>query len=1171
MKQKLLLLTGLFSLVLTSLFAQVAIVVPSTPDTVVCNGAPLTLQAQNQGYASHVVGLSVDDDYSGVLPIGFTFNFYGNNYTQFVISSNGYISFNTSEAGSFSAYDITAGIPGNSDCRNAVCGVYEDLYPLGGGTISYGVAGVAPYRKLVVDFCNIPFWSCTAQKTTFQIILYETTNIAEVHTRDKGTCTAWGGKAIQGVENNAFTIGTPAPGRNFSSPVWSVTTPDARRFTPSGTTYTCDTIAFNPIPDSNAIIHWATGGVDIGTGPTVTVSPSTPTTYEAYAVSCSDTSRAFVNVTIGNGPTITGLTTTAPTYCGSCNGTVTVSGLAPGTSDTITYNYNGVPQPAIVLVPNAAGNVTITGLCAGIYGNFIAKVGYCSSLPYNAAIISDPPFNITYTSSTMPTVCGECNGSITFSGLVPGMNDTLNYTKNGVAQPPIYFVAPATGSYTLNNLCSGSYSITVKMNSCTTPAIGPIAIIDPAFTITLANSSQPTVCGACNGSITIGNLIPGTADTLNYTKDGVPQTPVYFVAAASGQYTMSNLCAGAYDISVKMNTCVATLPVFNLVNPPFGISSTSSTNTTCSMCDGTITLYGLPPGQSITVNYNFMGTPQAPYTSISTPAGTVTLTNLCYGPSYGPGIYDNITASVNTCTSAAVGPIQIFAPPLIPITITNSTQPSECGACNGSITIKGVPPGSIDTIFYNMNGGVQPYILTASSPDSVITMYNLCAGTYDNFFIKVGPCPTNTINTGVTLTDPPINAAFTTVVHPGCNGDTVYFYNTSTAPGAVHIYYSWNFGDGFSDTAANPVHVYTAQGSYVVTLNVSNHHCNTQASASLNLVHPIQAVFTVNNTTNDTVCQNTPFSFTNASIGNPPTYVWMFGDGTTETAANPTHSFNNAGTYTVALIATNYVPCSDTAYHTIFVDSQSTASVSLTDTVICAGTYITFTGQFTNSGLTSYTWNFGNGDSLHNVNPVIYAYNNIGTFTVTETSYYHVCQTASASRTVTVVAQPSINLGRDTSICEGGEPIYLSDYVNAGNPAATWLWSTGATTNGITISSAGNYYATVTVGNCAASDSVTVLNDCYMAVPNVFTPNGDGTNDYFNPRDLLGKGLTEFKMNIFNRWGQLIFSTTSLDGRGWDGMFNNTPQPEGVYIYVIDGTFVDGKKEHHQGNITLMK
>jgi gliding motility-associated-like protein len=90
-------------------------------------------------------------------------------------------------------------------------------------------------------------------------------------------------------------------------------------------------------------------------------------------------------------------------------------------------------------------------------------------------------------------------------------------------------------------------------------------------------------------------------------------------------------------------------------------------------------------------------------------------------------------------------------------------------------------------------------------------------------------------------------------------------------------------------------------------------------------------------------------------------------------------------------------------------------------------------------------------------------------------------------------------------------------------------------------------------------------------VPNVFTPNGDNMNDYFLPRQWLSKGVTYFKMIIYNRWGQEIYSTTKVDGRGWDGKFNGVDQPQGVFVYTIDVKFKDGTSEKKQGNVTLLR
>ena len=77
-------------------------------------------------------------------------------------------------------------------------------------------------------------------------------------------------------------------------------------------------------------------------------------------------------------------------------------------------------------------------------------------------------------------------------------------------------------------------------------------------------------------------------------------------------------------------------------------------------------------------------------------------------------------------------------------------------------------------------------------------------------------------------------------------------------------------------------------------------------------------------------------------------------------------------------------------------------------------------------------------------------------------------------------------------------------------------------------------------------------NETGMYIPNAFSPNGDGRNDYFIPRELLSSGIKEFSIKIFNRWGELIFKTNSVDGRGWDGSYGGKKQPLGVYIYMID-------------------
>ena len=406
--------------------------------------------------------------------------------------------------------------------------------------------------------------------------------------------------------------------------------------------------------------------------------------------------------------------------------------------------------------------------------------------------------------------------------------------------------------------------------------------------------------------------------------------------------------------------------------------------------------------------------------------------------------------------------------------------------------------------------------------------------------------------------------SFTYDVHLGCHGDTVIFHNTSV--NADH--YVWYMGDGAVDTNASPVHIYLSQGTYNVALFGKNGACVDSTSQNIILSHPLHAAFS---NTPGVACQYSLFTFTNGSSGTGVSYVWSFGNGATTTATDPTYVYPNSGTYQVQLVATDFVPCSDTATTTIYVDTLSGINIGLSDSVLCGGTYVTLTGLFASLGNTGVTWDFGDGTTIKNVNPVYHTFAGGQTYTVTVTADYRACPTVTATRSVSVIAQPVVSLGADTSICPGSEALVLTDNLNSAVPGATWLWSTGETSPSITVVSPGYYYVTVNVGNCYSADTVWVKNDCYMNIPNVFSPNSDGVNDYFFPRQMLTKGLTKFSMAIYNRWGETVFQSSSLDGRGWDGNFNGVQQPEGVYVYVIDATFRDGQHEHHQGNVTLIR
>lgn len=166
---------------------------------------------------------SSDDVTHGPFNIGFTFNFFGNNYTQFYIGSNGWIGFTAGQTTGYTA----AYIPNAGSPKNVIMADWEDLFP-GSANIYYTTIGTAPNRKLVVNFNAVPHYGCRSNLHTFQFVLYETTNVIDVNYASKPLCA--GNNATAGLVNIDNTNVVPVGGKNAST--WSVTNYSVR-YTPS--------------------------------------------------------------------------------------------------------------------------------------------------------------------------------------------------------------------------------------------------------------------------------------------------------------------------------------------------------------------------------------------------------------------------------------------------------------------------------------------------------------------------------------------------------------------------------------------------------------------------------------------------------------------------------------------------------------------------------------------------------------------------------------------------------------------------------------------------------------------------------------------------------------------------------------------------------------------------
>lgn len=199
---------------------SLSITCPPPPVPLCYSQAPVPYAADP--YAGTPLALT-DDLHSGILNIGFSFCFNGTSYTQCVVSSNNYITFNTANAGTFSPW-TTVAIPNTTPTQphNAVLDPWQDINPGVGGSIFYQTLGTAPNRRFVVSYLNVPMFSCTAQLYSSQIVLYEGSNCIESLILNKPICATWNsGNAVQGLQNNGGTSATVVAGRNNTQ--WTAT------------------------------------------------------------------------------------------------------------------------------------------------------------------------------------------------------------------------------------------------------------------------------------------------------------------------------------------------------------------------------------------------------------------------------------------------------------------------------------------------------------------------------------------------------------------------------------------------------------------------------------------------------------------------------------------------------------------------------------------------------------------------------------------------------------------------------------------------------------------------------------------------------------------------------------------------------------------------------------
>lgn len=382
-----------------------------------------------------------------------------------------------------------------------------------------------------------------------------------------------------------------------------------------------------------------------------------------------------------------------------------------------------------------------------------------------------------------------------------------------------------------------------------------------------------------------------------------------------------------------------------------------------------------------------------------------------------------------------------------PMTV-NFINESSSNAVNYSWVFQGGSPASSNavnpTVTYN-NPGVYNVTLTVSNPAGNNTVTK-------TGYIVVYSTPT---------------ANFTSTV----SGRTVTFTNTSTNNQSN----SWNFGDGNSSTDVNPVHTYAADGSYTVTLTVTNPCGSTTVTKTVVIDADPTAGFSGSPTSG---CAPLTVQFTNSSTGpGSLTYNWSFpgGNPSTSSSQNPQVVYAAAGAYSVTLITSSQFG-SDTLVRSNYVSVATTPIAGFTSVV--NGLQVSFTNTSTNA--TTYLWDFGDGSTSNQANPV-HTYSSGGTFTVILTAT-NSCGNNIFTATVNTAPSPTANFsGTPTSGCAGFSVNYTDQ--STGTPTS-WSWtfpggtpaSSTARNPQVTYNTPGTYSVTLTATNPSGSGNVTKTN-----------------------------------------------------------------------------------------------
>ncbi|MDO9188065.1 MAG: PKD domain-containing protein [Bacteroidia bacterium] len=820
------------------------------------------------------------------------------------------------------------------------------------------------------------------------------------------------------------------------------------------------------------------------------------------------------------------VTITEPSQALSATSIVS-SGTCFGASNAAVgiHPAGGTPIYSFQWTPSVSLNDTASGLAPGNYTITVTDYNSCKA---NLSVSISEPSEINGTLITINPACGLSNGSI--SSQVSG--GTFPYTY-------LWSLGAATTS-ALTGLGTGVYNLLVTDASGCTKSLSANLTIAPGPSIAFSSINNVSCNGGSDGSATI-TITQGLAPyIINWSPSG------------GNSLTASGFSIGTYTVTVTDALgCEISDSVIITEPTPVDVSVSSITDV---LCNG---------GNTGTISVAPTGGTGPLYTYLWVPGGSTL--NTAYGLTM--GTYTVTVMDQNNCAKAISASI---------------TQPTLLSASVDTI-IDAVCYGGLGSATILASGGVLPYSYSWSAPASGQTgseVNNVGAASYTVTVTDTNGCFT-TIDV---LIKQPIQVITQALANDTlCLGQTGSLSATAIG-GAGNYYYAWQ-PSGAITSGTLPI-TPTSNTTYTVVAFDQIGCAGTPDSVTAIVYNLDGGNVQVFGTS--PICPGQSsfvYAETSGTTG-PLTYQWNNNLGTAPggylvTPSQPT-------TYIVTVSNMCGLNIADSV-EVLFIPQPTITLSSDTNALCIPGSMSFFDNSLTGNlddPITMWNWNFGDGTTSIEEDPE-HNYDQSGTYQVTlVVSTSGGCSNNNSSAPITINAHPIPTAAftvNSTNLALPVDELILNNHSTGAN---SYYWDFG---DGSTSTLLNPQYLYNSVGvfqvqliamsqfGCLDTAFAEVTTNADLIFPNVFTPNPNGAsggsydinsmdNDVFFP---YVSGVIEFKIEIFNRWGEEIFESLDIK-KGWDGYYRGQICQQDVYIWKAYIKLNNGKIFHKNGDVTIL-